>query len=63
MPKFPPNANFSMDNPLIKLASTSNLKSSALMKEKEWVHDYELKTSSWNKNKCSDSSGRQKNYK
>ena len=43
MPKFPPNANFSMDNPLKKLASTSNLKSSALMKEKEWVHDYELK--------------------
>ena len=36
MPNFPPNTNFSIDNPLKKLASKSNAK-------KEWVHDYELK--------------------
>ena len=36
MPNFPPNTNFSIDNPLKKVASKSNA-------EKEWVHDYELK--------------------
>ena len=42
MPKFQPNTNFSMDNPLKKLASTSNLKPSALTK-KEFISDYEFK--------------------